>query len=205
MAVTLLWTIAAKCHGKLRLIFHAVHGCSIRMAVPCALPTAFAFISLREGDCTRHFTHPLLRFLWQNVLRGNPKWVTANPTCEVWLASFRHVSCFMETEAMSQISCLIADSLKPGTLRGMSMHVALLAGTLAASLAGSFMVIFEQCSDSLLYIFRWNKAHGHNTVAKYCPDELAKLMEYKKVFAGDGMRNRPEPPGIFSTLLSSSA
>lgn len=83
--------------------------------------------------------------------------------------------------------------------------VALLAGTLAASLAGSFMVIFEQCSDSLLYIFRWNKAHGHNTVAKYCPDELAKLMEYKKVFAGDGMRNRPEPPGIFSTLLSSSA
>ena len=173
MAVTLLWTIAAKCHGKLRLIFHAVHGCSIRMAVPCALPTAFAFISLREGDCTRHFTHPLLRFLWQNVLRGNPKWVTANPTCEVWLASFRHVSCFMETEAMSQISCLIADSLKPGTLRGMSMHVrwaltqktrnatwyaysgvqlchssmprvpqvALLAGTLAASLAGSFMAL----------------------------------------------------------------
>ncbi|CAE7195619.1 U2AF2, partial [Symbiodinium sp. CCMP2456] len=82
-------------------------------------------------------------------------------------------------------------------------QVALLAGTLAASLAGSFMVIFEQCSDALLYIFRWNKAHGHNTVAKYCPDELAKLMEYKKVSAGDGMRNRPEPPGIFSTLLSS--
>jgi len=79
--------------------------------------------------------------------------------------------------------------------------VALLAGLLSASLAASFMVVFEHCADTLLYVFLWNRSHGHNTVAKYCPDELARLMEYKKV---EGKTVRPEQPGIFGGLWASA-
>ena len=30
-------------------------------------------------------------------------------------------------------------------------------------------MVFEHCSDTLLYIYLWNKSHGHNTVAKCSP------------------------------------
>ena len=44
--------------------------------------------------------------------------------------------------------------------------------------------VFEHCSDTLLYVFLWNRSHGHNTVAKYCPDALAALMGCaKEIFA----------------------
>lgn len=78
--------------------------------------------------------------------------------------------------------------------------VILLSSMLSASLAASFMMVFEHCSDTLLYIYLWNKSHGHNTVAKYCPDSLANLMGYEKTFS-KGVQ-RPEQAGIFSTFGS---
>jgi len=78
--------------------------------------------------------------------------------------------------------------------------VIVLSGALSASLSASFMMVFEHTSDTLLYIYLWNKSHGHNTVAKYCPDILANLMGYEKTYQKS--MNRPEQAGIFSTFGS---
>eukprot|EP00913_Durusdinium_trenchii_P017355 g16321.t1 len=68
--------------------------------------------------------------------------------------------------------------------------VVVMSGILAASLSGSFMVVFEHCSDTLLYIFLWNKSHGHNTVAKYCPEALSNLMGYQKTSEKSGQDDK---------------
>ncbi|CAJ1443981.1 unnamed protein product, partial [Effrenium voratum] len=76
--------------------------------------------------------------------------------------------------------------------------VVVMGGILSASLSAAFIVVLEHCSDTLMYAFLWNKSHGHNTVAKYCPDNLAALMEYKK--ATGKASQRPDQPGIFSAF-----
>eukprot|EP00439_Symbiodinium_sp_Y106_P080322 s212_g19.t1 len=120
----------------------------------------------------------------------------------VWIISFAVTSgVFTLSVAMLWTLLVLNDQqMKDSHYRVENPYfVATLSGLLSASLAGSFMVIFEHCSDTLLYVFHWNKSHGHNTVAKYCPDELMQLMEYKKV-AGNGKSARPEQAGIFSGL-----
>jgi len=48
----------------------------------------------------------------------------------------------------------------------------------AGFVANAFMVIFDHTADTLLYTYCWNKSKGHNTVQKYAPDELARLVGY---------------------------
>ncbi|CAE8621444.1 unnamed protein product [Polarella glacialis] len=55
--------------------------------------------------------------------------------------------------------------------------VSAIAGFIGASVALCFMVIFDHVADTLVYVFVWNRSHGHNTVAKYCPDVLMNLLE----------------------------
>eukprot|EP00440_Ansanella_granifera_P002061 gb/GFBE01002227.1/.p1 GENE.gb/GFBE01002227.1/~~gb/GFBE01002227.1/.p1 ORF type:complete len:527 (+),score=107.63 gb/GFBE01002227.1/:1-1581(+) len=84
--------------------------------------------------------------------------------------------------------------------------VAGMSGVIGSSVAVCFMVIFDHCADTLLYVFLWNKSHGHNTVAKYAPDSLIALTEYRKVEStGGGRVPRPEASGIFSSFFSSKA
>jgi len=81
--------------------------------------------------------------------------------------------------------------------------VAGLTATIGGSVAICFMVLFDHTADTLLYVFLWNKSHGHNTVARYCPDSLLALMEYRPVGGGGGESvKRPEAPGIFSGFNS---
>jgi hypothetical protein len=46
-------------------------------------------------------------------------------------------------------------------------------------IAAAFMVIFDHTADTLLYTYCYNKNKGHNTVGKYAPASLAKLVDYK--------------------------
>ncbi|CAE8642301.1 unnamed protein product [Polarella glacialis] len=78
--------------------------------------------------------------------------------------------------------------------------VSAIAGFIGASVALCFMVIFDHVSDTLVYVFVWNRSHGHNTVAKYCPDVLLNLLEYKKL--EETQKQAPkEEGGIFSSFL----
>ncbi|CAE8640576.1 unnamed protein product [Polarella glacialis] len=78
--------------------------------------------------------------------------------------------------------------------------VSAIAGFIGASVALCFMVIFDHVSDTLVYVFVWNRSHGHNTVAKYCPDVLLNLLEYKKL--EETQKQAPkEEGGIVSSFL----
>eukprot|EP00931_Biecheleriopsis_adriatica_P086224 TRINITY_DN60935_c0_g1_i1.p1 TRINITY_DN60935_c0_g1~~TRINITY_DN60935_c0_g1_i1.p1 ORF type:complete len:712 (+),score=136.69 TRINITY_DN60935_c0_g1_i1:57-2138(+) len=79
--------------------------------------------------------------------------------------------------------------------------VAGLTAFIGGSVALCFMVVFDHCADTLLYTFLWNKSHGHNTVAKYAPDSLLSLMEYKKIENSGGGSARPAQSGIFSSFF----
>jgi len=59
------------------------------------------------------------------------------------------------------------------------LFVTAICAILGASIAISFMVVFDHSADTLLYTYVWNKSHGHNTVQKYAPDILAMLTEYR--------------------------
>eukprot|EP00930_Biecheleria_cincta_P045470 TRINITY_DN31333_c0_g1_i1.p1 TRINITY_DN31333_c0_g1~~TRINITY_DN31333_c0_g1_i1.p1 ORF type:complete len:700 (-),score=71.44 TRINITY_DN31333_c0_g1_i1:291-2390(-) len=82
--------------------------------------------------------------------------------------------------------------------------VAVLTGCIGASVAMCFMVIFDHCADTLLYVFLWNRSHGHNTVSKYAPDSLVHLLDYKKISNSNGGRVAPreDSQGIFGSLTS---
>lgn len=57
--------------------------------------------------------------------------------------------------------------------------VALVTAGLAASIAACFTSLVNHAADTLLYVLAWNKQHAHNTVAKYAPDSLADMTEYR--------------------------
>jgi len=56
--------------------------------------------------------------------------------------------------------------------------VAGVAAIAAAFVAHAFMVIFDHTADTLLYTYCWNETKAHNTVEKYAPDSLIKLVGY---------------------------
>lgn len=129
-------------------------------------------------------------------------------TGALWVISLSVVSgIFVVTVSMLWFILSIQESQNEGEGHDVGHEVenpyfvVVMSGILAASLSGSFMVVFEHCSDTLLYIFLWNKSHGHNTVAKYCPEALSNLMGYQKTSEKSG-QVRPEQPGIFSTFGS---
>eukprot|EP00930_Biecheleria_cincta_P037568 TRINITY_DN25809_c0_g1_i3.p1 TRINITY_DN25809_c0_g1~~TRINITY_DN25809_c0_g1_i3.p1 ORF type:complete len:672 (-),score=87.52 TRINITY_DN25809_c0_g1_i3:185-2200(-) len=81
--------------------------------------------------------------------------------------------------------------------------VAVLSGVIGGSVAMCFMVIFDHCADALLYVFLWNRSHGHNTVGKYAPDSLVGLVDYKKISSparGAGGVRKESGTGIFGSL-----
>jgi len=59
------------------------------------------------------------------------------------------------------------------------LFITAICAILGASIAISFMVVFDHSADTLLYTYVWNKSHGHNTVQKYAPDVLAMLTDYR--------------------------
>eukprot|EP00441_Pelagodinium_beii_P046861 CAMPEP_0197622848 /NCGR_PEP_ID=MMETSP1338-20131121/2970_1 /TAXON_ID=43686 ORGANISM="Pelagodinium beii, Strain RCC1491" /NCGR_SAMPLE_ID=MMETSP1338 /ASSEMBLY_ACC=CAM_ASM_000754 /LENGTH=697 /DNA_ID=CAMNT_0043192611 /DNA_START=57 /DNA_END=2150 /DNA_ORIENTATION=- len=81
--------------------------------------------------------------------------------------------------------------------------VAGLTASIGGSVAICFMVLFDHTADTLLYIFLWNRSHGHNTVAKYCPDSLMQLMEYRPISSAQQTTKRPDAPGIFGSTFNS--
>lgn len=81
--------------------------------------------------------------------------------------------------------------------------VAVLSGVIGGSVAMCFMVIFDHCADALLYVFLWNRSHGHNTVSKYAPDSLVGLVDYKMISNSAGGAAGPREKsdtGIFGSL-----
>lgn len=56
--------------------------------------------------------------------------------------------------------------------------VAIVAAVGAIFIAHAFMQIFDHTADTLLYTYCWNKSKAHNTVQKYAPDGLSKLVGY---------------------------
>ena len=47
----------------------------------------------------------------------------------------------------------------------------------AIPVALSFMVVFDQAADTLLYVFDWNSSKDPETVANHCPPALAALVQ----------------------------
>lgn len=83
--------------------------------------------------------------------------------------------------------------------------VAALTGVIGGSVAMCFMVIFDHCADTLLYVFLWNRSHGHNTVGKYAPDSLASLVDYKKISGSAGAPKQETQSGIFGSFFGDSS
>jgi hypothetical protein len=50
---------------------------------------------------------------------------------------------------------------------------------ISLTIAAAFMNIFDHTADTLLYTFAWNRNHDHNSAELYCPETLAKLLEYE--------------------------
>lgn len=83
------------------------------------------------------------------------------------------------------------------------LFVAVLIALMAGFIAHSFMVVFDHTADTLLYTFCWNKDNGHNSVVRYAPPGLQKVVKFQKKEkpkAGPA----PEKPGFWSSFFGSS-
>jgi len=86
--------------------------------------------------------------------------------------------------------------------------VAIVTFILGLFIAHAFMVIFDHTADTLLYTYCWNKSKGHNTVGKYAPDSLAKLVDYKpleKPKSGHSPKKEGGSGGFWSSLFGGAS
>jgi len=80
--------------------------------------------------------------------------------------------------------------------------VACVAAFGAIFVAHSFMAIFDHTADTLLYTYCWNRTKAHNTVQKYAPDALAKLVNYAPLSKPAAQAEKPAAQGgWFSTVF----
>jgi hypothetical protein len=82
--------------------------------------------------------------------------------------------------------------------------VALVATVGAAFVAHAFMVIFDHTADTLLYTYCWNKSKAHNSVQKYAPEGLSKLVGYAPLSKPPPAQKKTQNSGgFFSSMFGS--
>jgi hypothetical protein len=83
--------------------------------------------------------------------------------------------------------------------------VAIIAFIGALVVALSFMTIFDQTADTLLFTYAWNKSKSHNSVSKFAPKGLQELVGYEMMKKPEEKpAKKEEPKGFWQTMFGGS-
>lgn len=113
------------------------------------------------------------------------------------------------TLSTGALTLLLVTSNERWTAEDSSQHVsspyflAGVAGLIGLVVSVCFAVVLDHAADTLLYVYCWNKAHGHNTAEKYVPDSLAALAGYKPKQGTADKSSSSSGGGFWGTLFGS--
>jgi len=84
------------------------------------------------------------------------------------------------------------------------LFVAVMLAIMCGFIAHAFMLVFDHTADTLLYVFCWNKAAGHNTVSRFAPPSLQGITGYQKMQKAKPAKKEQAGSKFWSSFFGSS-